>query len=323
MPPSMLDIHTSALSSANSVYHEFLLCYKRGQVVYGFVEGKDDPGFYRGAIDSLLPSNWSVRLFMAGNKDSVTSLHDTMDWSRFPKERICFFMDRDLSLFLGEQLPMASNVYITDGYSIENSICDYQAFERVLAEVLNLSGLREAELQRAQELFNCNCEIFHRSMLDVMAQLALWMKNGFGPCFNNFDACGLFLAAGGVVRLRVEFESASARLQHLSTMLELPISTEDELDDAAMRLAQLYGGNRRCIRGKYLLSFFVFCAREMHSAIAAWCPRIERPPSPKMTIGAKSAMMAFAPRARCPESLKLFLQRNFVAYVSTQGTPSA
>jgi hypothetical protein len=57
----MLNVHAAALANGKIAYHEFLLCYRAGQkLVYGMVEGKDDPCFYRGIIDQILPQGWRL-----------------------------------------------------------------------------------------------------------------------------------------------------------------------------------------------------------------------------------------------------------------------
>lgn len=46
---TMLQIHAAALSGPAPTYHVFLGRYRKAaKCVYGFVEGKDDPSFYRG-----------------------------------------------------------------------------------------------------------------------------------------------------------------------------------------------------------------------------------------------------------------------------------
>lgn len=110
---TMLSIHAQALNSNIACYHEFLLRYsQKAKVVYGFVEGKDDPCFYRGFIDMLLPEDWTVELWPAGNKDAVYRIHADFDWVRFSKKRICFFVDRDLSDLIPELLTQDTNIYI-------------------------------------------------------------------------------------------------------------------------------------------------------------------------------------------------------------------
>ena len=55
---SMLSIHQAALESSNTVLHEFLLRYKiQGKIVYGFVEGKDDPSFTKVLLKEFYHKN--------------------------------------------------------------------------------------------------------------------------------------------------------------------------------------------------------------------------------------------------------------------------
>lgn len=102
---SMISIHAAAIDGRAAAYHEFLTRYaKRERVVYGFVEGKDDPCFYRGFLELLIPETWEIELWPAGNKDQVYRIHQYIDWRKFPKARVCFFVDRDLS----KLIPIAS-----------------------------------------------------------------------------------------------------------------------------------------------------------------------------------------------------------------------
>jgi len=79
---SMIDIHAAALEEVNEAYHEFLLRYNAiNLTVYGFVEGKDDPSFYRSVIDRFLPDNWSVALFVSGNRKKVLDTEAAFDWT--------------------------------------------------------------------------------------------------------------------------------------------------------------------------------------------------------------------------------------------------
>jgi hypothetical protein len=68
----MIKEHEEAADSANTVYHEFLLWYKKEKhEVYAIVEGKEDPLFYRGIIENLLPDGWDVRSIAAVKRHKV------------------------------------------------------------------------------------------------------------------------------------------------------------------------------------------------------------------------------------------------------------
>lgn len=148
---SMLDVHSRALEQASGPYHEFLLSYKASRpIVYGFVEGREDPSFYRGFIESALPDGWSVRLIRSGNRDSVLSVLAEMPWDWFSAERVCFFIDRDLSDFLPGTTTIAQNLYITDNYSIENDLVNSHVLERALEEIFGVTALEDVERERLE-----------------------------------------------------------------------------------------------------------------------------------------------------------------------------
>jgi len=170
----MLEILAEASESSNVAYNDFLLFYKTGRsMVYGFVEGKDDPSFYRGFIEAALPERWGCKLIKAGNKKRVLEVYSGMDWTRFPRNAVCFFVDRDLSEFLEGEIPTSKNVFISDGYSIENDIVTAHTLKRVLDEEQCVGGLEVSEEQLLERMFEDNLSNFKESMACVMAQILI------------------------------------------------------------------------------------------------------------------------------------------------------
>lgn len=77
----MLQVHADALNSVSVAYHEFLLRYKASEnIVYGIVEGKEDPMFYRGLIEQRLPEGWELELIAAGCKAKVIHAAGAFDF---------------------------------------------------------------------------------------------------------------------------------------------------------------------------------------------------------------------------------------------------
>lgn len=151
---SMIDIHAAALEQVDEAYHEFLLRYSApNSTVYGFVEGKDDPSFYRSVIDRFLPNDWSVELFVSGNRKKVLDTEAAFDWTRFSRQQVAFFIDRDLVHFLDPSLNYLENVYVSDGYSVENSIVTKEVFLRLLQEVHNVIDWTDVEREAVSGTF--------------------------------------------------------------------------------------------------------------------------------------------------------------------------
>lgn len=316
----MLATHAAALASGNIAYHEFLLFYKASErIVYGFVEGKDDPSFYHGLIDNDLPEGWKVKLIRAGSKSNVLKVLDDMDWARFPKKRICFFVDRDLSEFLGGETHNSDNLYVSDKYSIENDIVNFGTMERVLEEVLNITGLSASETATVQTLFEANLRLFSNEMVPVMAQILLWRRAGANVSLDNIDVKAFFDFNQGQIGLNASFAAAIDRVRHSASRVSSPVDTAPQLAAAESEF-RAQSGAEKYVRGKYLFWFFVQCAIEIHKAIGSFAAKHRTPPKVRLPLGVGNAMAIIGPRARCPSTLKLFLGLNYRDYIQSLGT---
>lgn len=312
---TMLEIHSDALVSVSAAYHEFLLRYKASaSIVYGIIEGKEDPMFYRGLIERQLPEGWDVELVPAGCKDNVLRAKDAFDWTRFSPTRICFFVDRDLSDFISEGTKPQENVYITDSYSIENNAVNLGVLKRLLTEVLSISDLNPTEWEVIEQRFSSALAAFQDSMVPIMAQIVLWRREGKRPCLNNIRPKDFFFFADGSIRLRNEFESAHSRLQHAAMCVKLQPSQHTEISSAEAEFREGQGAER-FVRGKYLLWFLVEFALEVHRSISVLIRRFKDSPKVRISIGPANAMVVLAPRVRCPGSLQEFIERTYGQYI--------
>src|SRR3989339_1789666 len=174
---NMMNIHKEAVETENPVYHEFLCRFsKNKKCVYGFVEGKEDISYYRGFIEHMIPHNWMVELWPVRNKDYVKKLHSIFDWTRFSRKQIAFFIDKDLSLFLNEDIHKKQNIYTTDNYSIENDIVTPCTLDRVLTEIYNLTNLSKEEKDNILNAFEKELNSFAEAMIPVMSWIIYWRK---------------------------------------------------------------------------------------------------------------------------------------------------
>lgn len=315
----MLEIHDAALNSSIVPYHKFLSRYKATEcAVYGFVEGKGDPSFYRGKIESYLPDEWDIVLIPAGNKNKVIETFNKMDWSRFPKKRVCFFIDRDLSDFLdGEQLS-AENLYVTDNYSIENYAITFGTMTRILEEVLNITELDPKETEVIKKLFHSNLSAFREAMVPIMSQILIWRRNGTKAELNDINIRKLFRFESGKINLEDIFTSVTSRVEHATKCIDVEMSTIDELIKAEKEFREKQGPEK-FTRGKYLLWFFVECANKIHEEVPKFCVKHSTPPKKRLSLGYSNAMVTVAPLIRCPKSLRDFIERNYLEYIGEVG----
>lgn len=310
----MLDIHAKALNCISAAHHEFLLRYKvNAKVVYGIVEGKEDPMFYRGLIEKNLPDGWEVELIPAGCKDKVLKAIEAFDWTRFSPRQICFFVDRDLSCFIEDTPLTAENLYVTDNYSIENDAANFGVFKRILEEVLSISGLKPHEFDLIENRFAAGLALFCEVMTPIMAQILIWRSEGKRPCLNDIDIKNLFTFRDGAIQIRNGFETTLSRLQNVASCVGLSVATKAAIAEAEARFQEKQG-TKKFIRGKYLLWFMVEMALEIHRSISSVVARFTSPPKVRVSLGMKNAMIIISPRVRCPRSLNDFLSLNYGKY---------
>lgn len=314
----MIDIHAAALSSKIASYHEFLSRYvKTAKVVYGFVEGKEDPCFYRGFIESLLPDDWRIELWPAGNKDRVYGIYKSIDWRRFQKTRVCFFVDRDLSDLSPEKLMEDTNIYVTTGYSIENDVVNSGTCHRILTELCGFSGADHGELDAVCELFEQELEAFLQTMVPIMAWILAWRRMGQRPNLNDIQLKDVFSFANGRLQSNPSPKGKASVPEYLHDQCNVVYTSGIDIASiqADFGLEKAY---RKFVRGKYVLWFMVEFCNSVHRDAAALFSRISRPPKMHSTLSCSNGMAVIGTRSRIPPSLRAFIQSMFCRYIEVK-----
>lgn len=312
---TMIDIHAAALSSKIASYHEFLSRYlKTAKVVYGFVEGKEDPCFYRGLIESLLPDDWGVELWPAGNKDRVYEVHRDIDWRRFPKTRICFFVDRDLSDLIPESLLADTNIFVTTGYSIENDVVNKTACHRILTELCGFSDADHGELEAACDLFERELEIFLQAMVPIMAWILAWRRIGLRPNLNDIQLKDVFSLVSGRLQVNPSPKGKSSISEYLHD--QCTVINNSAIDIAPIEAEfGLKKNYRKFVRGKYVFWFMVEFCNSVHRDAAALFSGVSKPPKMHLNLSCSNGMAVIGTRSRIPASLRVFIQSTYCRYI--------
>lgn len=318
---SMLDVHAEALEGGSDVYHEFLLRYRKNdQVVYGIVEGKDDPVFYQGLIENFLPAGWDVHLIKSGNRSNVLKSLGGFDWGIYPKKRICFFVDRDLSMFRAIEDPVSENLFVTEKYSIENEAATFGTVSRILHDVLNVATLSHDEAVQMRRLFSDNLERFQEAMTPIMAQVICWQRSGKKTALDNINPKDLFEFEKGSLRLRPKFIPVEERLNYVASKVGCALTPPNEFAKVEKEFRK-QNGKELYVRGKYILWFVVETCLEFHRHIQLFSKFYTVPPKVKITMGHANAMVLVAPRIRCPEQLNNFLKSSYGEYIDPPVVP--
>lgn len=312
----MIDVHAAALSGDVAVCHEFLSRYSRkSHVVYGFVEGKTDRSFYQGFIEDLLPSEWQCELWVAGNKDHVYRIHENIDWTRFSKTRVCFFVDRDLSDLVPEKLTTDKNIFVTDGYSIENDVAKRGTCRRVLEEVFGFSNATHGEVDQLCDMFEEELEKVLVAMVPIMAWILLWRRTKQRANLNAIAMDDLFEVKVGQVNGVATPRGKASVPEYIHEKCGVPFDPGVNIAACEAEVGKA-GVYRRFTRGKFLLWFMIAFCRSVHAAAKALCPSLSGPPRMNVTVSSTNAMTLVGNRARIPSSLRTFITNTFCVYVA-------
>lgn len=120
---TILDEMTESLNTDSPVFIDFLYRYDpKKKQIFAFYEGDEDSSYYQKMIKSALPKDFELEELVAGCKNNVLKLWREFDWSTYDRHQILFFVDRDLSFWLGEPQSFGENVFVTDEYSVENYV---------------------------------------------------------------------------------------------------------------------------------------------------------------------------------------------------------
>jgi len=239
-----------------------------------------------------------------------------IDWTRFAKKRIGFFVDRDLSSFLGGEKHSGENLYVTDKYSIDSEIVTSRTFQRTLEEVYGVTDLTPTESEAVQILFDSNLIRFCEAMCPVMAQIILWRRAGAEVCLDNIESKEFFTFSNAKINLKPQYTSPTSRIHYAAVAVNVPPSTPSDISTAEAEF-RVKNGPEQFTRGKYLLWFFAQMAKEFHQAAPAFCAKHKVPPKASVNIGITNAMAVVGPRARWPMSFKKFIEVNFLNYIQS------
>lgn len=312
---SMMEVHIAALNSRIASYHEFLARFsKTKKVIYGFVEGKEDPCFYRGFIEHFIPEDWEVELWAAGSRNLVLRIHQDIDWRRFPKKRICFFIDRDLSEMIPERLPSDNNIYVTDKYSIENSIVSRRTCYRILTEVFGFSNISHESIDKICDKFEIQFEKFLIAMIPIMAQILYWRRSAVNANLNNINIGKIFSIENGEILLDNSDKAKSFRMNYIHKSVGVVCDPQLNLSSFEAEFSKV-NAYRNFVRGKYVLWFLIEFCKSIHKSATLFFSECKKPPKINMTISTSNAIVIIGNRVRVPRSLRNFLENTFCEYI--------
>ena len=274
---------------------------------YFIVEGKDDVAYYTCLLTRYTQGR-QVNIIAAGNRLAVVETYKKMDWSFYAPNRIFFFVDRDLSFFTKEDTPTASNVYVTEEYSIENAIFTRELLITALRTFYNINDLEESEEEVLLNLYDEAKKQHAQIFFNIMSWILYWRLNNINCNLNNLNSGDFYKINCGRFELQDDFKESIEieRKIHLSCGV-----TYEEVDISDVKnMLQKCDDWQRYIRGKYVRDFFVKFLQSMNDSLHLIFPDKKKPKA-VVTIGNKNALLILCGYAKTPESLDVFLRQAF------------
>lgn len=291
---------------ANVAFLKLKQKYKpHDQQVYLIVEGKDDIAYYT-CISVRYCKFANSEIICANNRDNVIRAYDSTDWNVFSKDRVFFFVDRDLSDITGEHTPVSQNVYITDDYSIENSLFNEQLLFTTLKVFCGLNDLNDEEIEVLSNLYQTAQAAHAQVFLPIMSWILCWRMNKASCNLNNLNSGNFFRISQGLLELKDEYrvDGAIESVIHSSCGVQyIPM----DISRFSEKIIS-HGGIQKYIRGKYVRAFFVKFLNSIVESLPAILPGRSKPRT-IVTFGQGNILQLLCGYMITPNSLDTFLSK--------------
>lgn len=239
------------------------------QKVYLVVEGKDDKAFYGPRVSDLLATFGrvdGVEVVIASTRSQVVLTEDALDWNKFSRHRIAFVVDRDYSSWEEKEPQKAFNVYVTDGYAIENSVCNQGSFLQLCERKCNSSsGCTDNDRQYLKERYSRALNLFRSYASDLMRSHVIWRIGGCKPNFGNWKFAEYFKIECGEILPKYSLEEMLTRSRKTMGVDDGFIPTESQI--AATEGIREIEEIELFFRGKNWLEYFKLIAKSLEGGI--------------------------------------------------------
>ena len=313
---SILQELEESLHSDAPCYMDFLYRYNpHKKQVFAFYEGDEDSSFYHHFLKDAIGEDYELEEIVAGCKNNVIKLHNEFDWNEYNKKQILFFVDRDLSYWLGECASYDENVFVTDAYSIENYVVTPQGFLSWLIHFEGFARSTKSELDRMISEFKSNIYLFNQKMMPIMARAVVAKRHDASISLSDFKISK---------NKSVTFDMCEDHLTfqiHIDdrTLEKWGLSAKDSCEIAA-QIAQFEKDFANySVRGKWLLCFMAEIGEYMRLNPDKFAPSLNTlKVSPTCAVPSSQCFCALAPYCveNIPDRLNFFLSSTYREYCS-------
>ncbi|RHR30207.1 hypothetical protein DWX43_08510 [Clostridium sp. AF19-22AC] len=305
---SIIEEHLLYTQKTNVYYHKFLNKYKKYQMqLFLFCEGNEDLSYYNSALCKTiqLPEVCNIHKIFVGGKANVLKLHRNMDWQTFCKKQLLFFVDQDLSYWIGEEYKDV-NIYTTDKYSFENDAVSEDKFIEYLEEIYGFTNAEEAEIERIRDIYKQKFLVFREKSKYLMA--SLYVSNT-----KNKEHLAKYIDMKKLIRVRrteiyVDSIENQSIYDYINEKLKLDVSDEELIGKSISMFEK--NDSHYFVRGKWELIFMIKMLDYIYEEGAVLAPSLYKDhgkkPKKLCEINPNNAMVILGPRIQPPVSLQTF-----------------
>jgi hypothetical protein len=302
---SYLNILKKSRDSDITVLQYFLLHFKRKEkCIHAFFEGRDDPSFYTNYFENNLPKNYVFKIYKCNNKKSVYYIYHQLKARNVPKELSLYFVDKDLSDYLGEEWDRDVNIFTTKYYSIENYMVNKTVLKRILIELYGINE-SDATIEFILENFEIQLNRFYKLFIPLYAYIILKKLEGYQILFNNINLHKIFLFNDKAVIKKDH--SGKQKIKLINQVCSIN-ATSIKKNEFRKLINVLKSNNPKTyIRGKFELWFLVLFVKNIFILLTNNGMNYKT----KIELGKNNATEILGPRVKQPKELKYFFKNIF------------
>lgn len=312
---SILQELEESLKSDAPSYMEFLYRYDpKKKQVFAFYEGDEDSSYYHHILIRNLDSDCELEEIVAGCKNNVLKLQREFDWSLYNSKQIIFFVDRDLSYWLGNSDQYGENIFVTDEYSVENYVANPQGFRAWLVHFEGFARARKQEIDSmVTEYASCEAK-FKKVMMPIMAQAVVAKRYDSSISLNDFKITSKKNLHFGVKENHITFEICME--ERIFEKWKLISQNQEEIA-TQIKLFEIEK-KHYSVRGKWILCFMAEIGEYMRLNSKTFAPSLggTGKVSPTCSVPTAQCLSVLAPYCakQVPRRLEEFLNNTYQIY---------
>ncbi|WP_159284391.1 DUF4435 domain-containing protein [Tenacibaculum maritimum] len=152
--------------------------------VHIFVEDEDDYEFYRNFIEYIYRDFKILPYFQKGKKHVIESYYQ-VDWDKFCKSKVLFFVDKDFDDLIAKENPVDYNFFITKFYSIENYLVTDEFFEILFSRIIKIRD--ERLISSLIDKINIAKNQFYHNMIPITSLILIYRKKSAQMKLDNLS----------------------------------------------------------------------------------------------------------------------------------------